>query len=103
MGVLLAKCPATGKTFSTGIQVETTTIDTLPQVRTNSTRRISRRPRAPLQHRASPGGEAAEVRLRLWSGVPRRLAELAGPVLPGSPADFGKLVAQENEKWGKGM
>jgi hypothetical protein len=36
MGVLLARCPATGKNFSTGIQVETTTIDTLPQVRTRS-------------------------------------------------------------------
>jgi hypothetical protein len=35
MGVLLARCPATGKKFSTGIQVETT-IDTLPQVRTRS-------------------------------------------------------------------
>ena len=36
MGVLLARCPVTGKKFSTGIQVETTTIDTLPQVRTRS-------------------------------------------------------------------
>jgi tripartite-type tricarboxylate transporter receptor subunit TctC len=30
-----------------------------------------------------------------------RLAELGGAVLPGSPADFGKLVADETEKWGK--
>jgi tripartite-type tricarboxylate transporter receptor subunit TctC len=30
-----------------------------------------------------------------------RLAELAGPVLPGSSADFGKLIAEETEKWGK--
>jgi hypothetical protein len=22
-------------------------------------------------------------------------------VLPGSPADFGKLIAEETEKWGK--
>jgi tripartite-type tricarboxylate transporter receptor subunit TctC len=29
-----------------------------------------------------------------------RLAELAGPVLPGTPADFGKLIAGETEKWG---
>jgi len=33
--------------------------------------------------------------------IKARLAELAGPVLPGSPADFGKLVARETEKWGK--
>jgi tripartite-type tricarboxylate transporter receptor subunit TctC len=30
-----------------------------------------------------------------------RLAELAGAVLPGSPADFGKLIAEETEKWSK--
>ena len=30
-----------------------------------------------------------------------RLAELAGAVLAGSPADFGKLIADETEKWGK--
>jgi len=30
-----------------------------------------------------------------------RLADLAGTVTPGSPADFGKLVADEIEKWGK--
>jgi tripartite-type tricarboxylate transporter receptor subunit TctC len=33
--------------------------------------------------------------------IKARLAEVAGPVLPGSPADFGKLIAQETEKWGK--
>jgi hypothetical protein len=26
---------------------------------------------------------------------------LGGMVLPGSPADFGKLIADETEKWGK--
>jgi oleate hydratase len=26
---------------------------------------------------------------------------MRGTVLPGSPADFGKLIAQETEKWGK--
>ena len=30
-----------------------------------------------------------------------RLAELGGTVLPGSPAEFGKLIAEETEKWGK--
>ena len=30
-----------------------------------------------------------------------RLAELGASLLPGSPADFGKLVADETEKWGK--
>jgi len=30
-----------------------------------------------------------------------RLADLGGSVLPGSPGDFGKLIADETEKWGK--
>ena len=30
-----------------------------------------------------------------------RLADLGGAVLAGSPADFGKLIADETEKWGK--
>ena len=30
-----------------------------------------------------------------------RLLELGGTLLPGSPADFGKLIADETEKWGK--
>jgi tripartite-type tricarboxylate transporter receptor subunit TctC len=30
-----------------------------------------------------------------------RLVELGGGVLAGSPADFGKLIADETEKWGK--
>jgi tripartite-type tricarboxylate transporter receptor subunit TctC len=33
--------------------------------------------------------------------IKARLADLAGAVIPGSPADFGKLVAEEIEKWGK--
>src|SRR5262249_4949992 len=32
--------------------------------------------------------------------VKARLADLGGTVLPGSPADFGKLIADETEKWG---
>ena len=30
-----------------------------------------------------------------------QLAELGGMILAGSPADFGKLIAEETEKWGK--
>jgi tripartite-type tricarboxylate transporter receptor subunit TctC len=30
-----------------------------------------------------------------------RLAELGGVTIAGSPADFGKLIADETEKWGK--
>jgi tripartite-type tricarboxylate transporter receptor subunit TctC len=30
-----------------------------------------------------------------------RLADLGGVALPGSPADFGKLIADETEKWAK--
>ena len=33
--------------------------------------------------------------------IKARFAELGGTVLPGSPADFGKLVADETEKWAK--
>ena len=32
-----------------------------------------------------------------------RLADLGGTVLPGSPADFGKHIAEETEKWGKAI
>jgi len=30
-----------------------------------------------------------------------RLADLGGTALPGSPADFGKLIVEETDKWGK--
>jgi tripartite-type tricarboxylate transporter receptor subunit TctC len=30
-----------------------------------------------------------------------RLADLGGTPLPGSPAEAGKLIADETEKWGK--
>ena len=30
-----------------------------------------------------------------------QLADLGGAVLPGTPAEFGKLIADETEKWGK--
>jgi tripartite-type tricarboxylate transporter receptor subunit TctC len=33
--------------------------------------------------------------------IKTRLAEVAGTTLPGSPADCGRLIAAETEKWGK--
>jgi tripartite-type tricarboxylate transporter receptor subunit TctC len=33
--------------------------------------------------------------------IKARLMDLGGTVLPGSPADFGKLIATETEKWAK--
>jgi tripartite-type tricarboxylate transporter receptor subunit TctC len=33
--------------------------------------------------------------------IKARLAEFGGTMLAGSPADFGKLIAMETEKWGK--
>jgi tripartite-type tricarboxylate transporter receptor subunit TctC len=33
--------------------------------------------------------------------IKAQLADLGGTVLPGSPADFGKLIADDTEKWGK--
>jgi tripartite-type tricarboxylate transporter receptor subunit TctC len=33
--------------------------------------------------------------------IKARFSDLGGRVLTGSPADFGKLIADETEKWGK--
>jgi tripartite-type tricarboxylate transporter receptor subunit TctC len=33
--------------------------------------------------------------------VKTRIAEMGATLVAGSPADFGKLVADETEKWGK--
>jgi tripartite-type tricarboxylate transporter receptor subunit TctC len=33
--------------------------------------------------------------------IKARFSDLGGTVLPGSPADFGKLIADETEKWSK--
>jgi len=32
-----------------------------------------------------------------------QLDDLGGAVLAGSPADFGKLIADDTEKWGKAI
>jgi tripartite-type tricarboxylate transporter receptor subunit TctC len=59
---------------------------------------------------AAPRGTPAEIVDRLNREVnaaladPKtkaRIADMGGMVLAGSPADFGKLVADETEKWGK--
>ena len=34
-------------------------------------------------------------------GMKKKLADIGGEPLAGSPADFGKLIAAETEKWGK--
>ena len=34
--------------------------------------------------------------------IKARLADLSATALGGSPAEFGKLMADETEKWGKG-
>jgi tripartite-type tricarboxylate transporter receptor subunit TctC len=33
--------------------------------------------------------------------IKARLAQWGASALPGSPVDFGKLIAKETEKWGK--
>jgi tripartite-type tricarboxylate transporter receptor subunit TctC len=33
--------------------------------------------------------------------IKARLADLGATVLPSSPADFAKLIADDTEKWGK--
>ena len=33
--------------------------------------------------------------------IKARLADLGGTALAGSPTDFGKLIAEETEKWAK--
>jgi len=30
-----------------------------------------------------------------------RLADLGGTLIPGTPADFGRLIAEDTEKWAK--
>jgi tripartite-type tricarboxylate transporter receptor subunit TctC len=56
--------------------------------------------------RPTPADIVEKLNLEINAGLadPKlkaRLAELAGVVLSGSPADYGKLIAEETEKWGK--
>ena len=57
-----------------------------------------------------PRGTSVEIVDRLNEAINAGLADpklkaqlfdLGGTVLSGSPADFGKLIADETEKWGK--
>jgi tripartite-type tricarboxylate transporter receptor subunit TctC len=57
-----------------------------------------------------PKGTPAEIVDKLNSEVnagladPKlkgKLADLGGMPIPGTPADFGKLLAEETEKWAK--
>ncbi len=48
--------------------------------------------------------EKLNVEINAALGDPKmkaRFADLGGMVLPGSPADFGKLIRDETEKWAK--
>jgi tripartite-type tricarboxylate transporter receptor subunit TctC len=58
----------------------------------------------------APKGTPAEIIARLNTEInagladPKmkaRLADLGSIMLAGSPAEFGKLIADETEKWGK--
>ena len=55
---------------------------------------MSRAPAANDADRVRPAG-LADPKMKA------RLAELGGITLAGSPADFGKLIADETEKLGK--
>jgi len=46
----------------------------------------------------------AEINAALGDAtIKSRMAELGGTALPGSPAEFAKLIADETERWGKAV
>ena len=58
----------------------------------------------------APKGTPAEIIDKLNSeinaglaspGIKARFADLSATALAGTPADFGKFIAEETEKWGK--
>src|SRR6516225_4416437 len=49
------------------------------------------------RRQAQHGGQRGPFRSRMKA----RLAEWGATALPGSPADFGNLIADETEKWAK--
>ena len=61
-----------------------------------TTMRSETLPDVPTVSEFVPGYEVSN-----WFGVKARLADLGGSALSGSPADFGKLIAEETEKWAK--
>jgi acetaldehyde dehydrogenase (acetylating) len=50
---------------------------------------------------SSGNGSTIHMFEALFKLLKARFAELSASVLPGSPADFGRLVAEETEKWAK--
>jgi tripartite-type tricarboxylate transporter receptor subunit TctC len=56
--------------------------------------------------RNTPSGVIATLNREVNAGladpkIKAKLADLGGTIIPGSPADFGRLIASEIEKWAK--
>ncbi|HMA70943.1 MAG TPA: tripartite tricarboxylate transporter substrate-binding protein, partial [Xanthobacteraceae bacterium] len=70
-----------------------------------SPRRFEALPDVPAMAEYVPGYEASLLTgLGAPSADPKikaQLAALGNTVLPGSPADFGRLIAKETDKWAK--
>ena len=59
-----------------------------------------------MHPRAHPPTSSTDLTARFNAGladpkIKARLADLGGMALSGSPADFGKLLNDETEKWAK--
>jgi tripartite-type tricarboxylate transporter receptor subunit TctC len=53
------------------------------------------RPRSSMRHNKEINAGLADPKIKA------RLADLGSTALAGSPADFGRLIADATEKWGK--